>query len=215
MSSLPVIKNWKLRCWICFQYKYEYIQNLVKNNKFFANLKCAEGAKSTLIHRRYEEWSKELLVHLYRTWIISFISIKFLITPFPELCTQFVFIRCKHIREYFICKNTYWRKLKFPRIYLYSNYGLPQHKISHKFHFILEGKHNKKMRRYVMIQNSTETRHQITTFTVLEVYEWYVNPYPTAFPYGNGMVLHFYQQQESSTTKTVHKVINKGLKTYV
>ena len=32
---------------------------------------------------------------------------------------------------------------------------------------------------------------------------------------GNGMVLHFYQQQESSTTKTVHKVINKGLKTYV
>ena len=41
------------------------------------------------------------------------------------------------------------------------------------------------------------------------------NPYPTAFPYGNGMVLHFYQQQESSTTKTVHIVINKGLKTYV
>ena len=41
------------------------------------------------------------------------------------------------------------------------------------------------------------------------------NPYPTAFPYGNGMVLHFYQQQESSTTKTVHKVINRGLKTYV
>ena len=42
-----------------------------------------------------------------------------------------------------------------------------------------------------------------------------VNPYPTAFPYGNGMVLHFYQQQESSTTKTVHKVINTGLKAYV
>ena len=42
-----------------------------------------------------------------------------------------------------------------------------------------------------------------------------VNPYPAAFSYGNGMVLHFYQQQESSTTKTVHKVINKGLKTYV
>ena len=42
-----------------------------------------------------------------------------------------------------------------------------------------------------------------------------VNPYPTAFPYGNGMVLHFYQQQESSTNKTVHKVINKGLKAYV
>ena len=42
-----------------------------------------------------------------------------------------------------------------------------------------------------------------------------VNPYPTVFPYGNGMVLHFYQQQESSTTKTVHKVINRGLKAYV
>ena len=42
-----------------------------------------------------------------------------------------------------------------------------------------------------------------------------INPYPTAFPYGNCMVLHFYQQQESSTTKTVHKVINKGLKAYV
>ena len=40
-------------------------------------------------------------------------------------------------------------------------------------------------------------------------------PYPTAFPYGNGMVLHFYQQQESSMTKTVHKVIKKGLKAYV
>jgi len=38
------------------------------------------------------------------------------------------------------------------------------------------------------------------------------NPYPTAFPYGNDMVLHFYQQQESSMTKTVHKVINKDLK---
>jgi len=46
-------------------------------------------------------------------------------------------------------------------------------------------------------------------------YEKDINPYPTAFQYGNGMVLHFYQQQESSTTKTVHKVINKGLKAYV
>ena len=43
----------------------------------------------------------------------------------------------------------------------------------------------------------------------------HIKPYPTAFPYGNGMVLHFYQQQESSMTKTVHKVINKGLKAYV
>ena len=47
------------------------------------------------------------------------------------------------------------------------------------------------------------------------LFEGYINAYPTAFPYGNGMVIHFYQQQESSTTKTVHKVINKGLKTYV
>ena len=43
----------------------------------------------------------------------------------------------------------------------------------------------------------------------------FYNPYPMAFPYGNGMVLHFYQQQESISTKTVHKVINKGLKAYV
>ena len=48
-----------------------------------------------------------------------------------------------------------------------------------------------------------------------EVILSHFNPYPTAFPYGKGMVLHFYQQQESSTTKTVHKVINKGLNTYV
>ena len=46
------------------------------------------------------------------------------------------------------------------------------------------------------------------------VFRWFI-PYPTAFPYGNGMVLHLYQQQESSTTKTVHKVINTGLKAYV
>ena len=57
--------------------------------------------------------------------------------------------------------------------------------------------------------NKNETLHtNVTTRSK-------INPYPTAFLYGNGMVLHFYQQQESSTTKTVHKVINKGLKTYV
>ena len=58
-----------------------------------------------------------------------------------------------------------------------------------------------------------------TQHTKAPAMSWYnfveVNPYPTAFPYGNGMVLHFYQQQESSTTKTVHKVINKRLKAYV
>jgi len=65
----------------------------------------------------------------------------------------------------------------------------------------------------------------VNRFTVVVRFTWVtektnqqttsVNPYPTAFPYGNSMVLHFYQQQESSTTKTVHRVINKGLKTYV
>ena len=53
------------------------------------------------------------------------------------------------------------------------------------------------------------TQDIVTSFLTL------FNPYPTAFPYGNGMVLHFYQQQETSMTKTVHKVINKGLKAYV
>ena len=52
-------------------------------------------------------------------------------------------------------------------------------------------------------------------FGIFDIGQRDLNPYPTAFPYENGMVLHFYQQQESSTTKTVHKVINKGLKTYV
>ena len=56
--------------------------------------------------------------------------------------------------------------------------------------------------------NHVTNQQDTTTFS-------FINPYPTAFPYGNGMVLHFYQQQESSTTKTVHKVINKGLKAYV
>ena len=60
----------------------------------------------------------------------------------------------------------------------------------------------------------TRTSNQATTAPCYIPYQT-INPYPTAFPYGNGMVLHFYQQQESSTTKTVHKVINKGLKTYV
>ena len=63
----------------------------------------------------------------------------------------------------------------------------------------------------------TDTRLGITHWSGLVVgfYILSINPYPTPFPYGNSMVLHFYQQQESSTTKTVHKVINKGLKAYV
>ena len=58
-------------------------------------------------------------------------------------------------------------------------------------------------------------RGKFSKYTNNQQMHFNINPYPTAFPYGNGMVLHFYQQQESSTTKTVHKVINKGLKTYL
>ena len=62
-------------------------------------------------------------------------------------------------------------------------------------------------------------RHVTNMWTICNIRTFHylcnIIPYPPAFPYGNGMVLHFYQQQESSTTKTVHKVINKGLKTYV
>ena len=71
---------------------------------------------------------------------------------------------------------------------------------------------------YVSLWSSVTRRlalWQIGTKVPKELADTIFNPYPTAFPYGNGMVLHFYQQQESSTTKTVHKVINKGLKAYV
>ena len=61
----------------------------------------------------------------------------------------------------------------------------------------------------------TEKKYSALTSNFSVLCLLYFNPYPTAFPYGNGMVLHFYQQQESSTTKTVHKVINRGLKAYV
>ena len=59
---------------------------------------------------------------------------------------------------------------------------------------------------------AASTRNAYTLSLILIFKTQYINPYPTAFPHGNGMVLHFYQQQESSTTKTVHKVINKDLK---
>ena len=57
--------------------------------------------------------------------------------------------------------------------------------------------------------------NQMQTYYLKYTSGRHINPYRTAFPYGNGMVLHFYQQQESSTTKTIHRVINKGLKAYV
>ena len=69
-------------------------------------------------------------------------------------------------------------------------------------------------REVMAVCSQIHTKH-INTLCGQNVELLNVNPYPTAFPYGNGMVLHFYQQQESSTTKTVHKVINKELKTYV
>ena len=65
--------------------------------------------------------------------------------------------------------------------------------------------------RLCVVETSIELRYIYRYECVV----YLIIPYPTAFPYGNGMVLHFYQQQESSTTKTVHKVINKGLKAYV
>ena len=73
------------------------------------------------------------------------------------------------------------------------------------------------MCKFFCARNMTYFVKEKTSFLTAgtNVYSVSINPYPTAFPYGNGMVLHFYQQQESSTTKTVHKVINKGLKTYV
>ena len=72
----------------------------------------------------------------------------------------------------------------------------------------------------VMINSFTSSRftHHVLRQTVYIEFSCIfvqIKPYPTAFPYGNGMVLHFNPQQESSTTKTVHKVVNKGLKTYV
>ena len=67
-----------------------------------------------------------------------------------------------------------------------------------------------------LVTVSNELSPSCLSYEITEAeFALYLNPYPTAFPYGNGMVLHFYQQQESSTTKTVHKVINKGLETYV
>ena len=70
---------------------------------------------------------------------------------------------------------------------------------------------NEGRKRTPMVMGCIELQHHVESYWAVNFF----NPYPTAFPYGNGTVLHFYQQQESSTTKTVHKVINKGLKTYV
>jgi hypothetical protein len=66
-----------------------------------------------------------------------------------------------------------------------------------------------------MTYNAVVLYSRSMNIILMAIYSGWINPYPTAFPYGNGMVLHFYQQQKSSTTKTVHKVINKRLKTYV
>ena len=39
-----------------------------------------------------------------------------------------------------------------------------------------------------------------------------LNPYPTAFPYGNGMVLHFYQQKRAARPKLYTKSLTRDLK---
>ena len=96
------------------------------------------------------------------------------------------------------------------------------------FHFMMQLSHIHKTGVNIFIRGHTSTiifnlwqtlmitfRTRFFVRVEFEKYAVFINPYPTAFPYGNGMVLHFYQQQESSTTKTVHKVINKGLKAYV
>jgi len=62
----------------------------------------------------------------------------------------------------------------------------------------------------INVHKNAHTEDDLNLARSIEIF-----PYPTAFPYGNGTVLHFFQQQESSTTKTAHKVINKGLKAYV
>ena len=85
--------------------------------------------------------------------------------------------------------------------------------------WVQDSRYPKEMKQVVMIFSSLLKecieRHGGHLQCHIQTVKININPYPTAFPYGNGMVLHFYQQQESSTTKTVHKVINKGLKTYV
>ena len=86
---------------------------------------------------------------------------------------------------------------------------------------ILNASNGRPVFQYRRPHNNMAINRSLTTVSQLKIRDFSgeafkgFSPYPTAFPYGYGMVLHFYQQQESSTTKTVHKVINKGLKTYV
>ena len=39
-----------------------------------------------------------------------------------------------------------------------------------------------------------------------------INPYPTAFPYGNGMVLHFYSNKRAARPKLYTKSLTRDLK---
>ena len=86
-------------------------------------------------------------------------------------------------------------------------------------HIFLEHMHMKYYSVHKMLPNPTKHFYENGQFVgsnkLPHCIQKCINPYPTVFPYGNSMVLHFYQQQESSTTKTVHKVINKGLTAYV
>ena len=93
----------------------------------------------------------------------------------------------------------------------FHNYGSDR-----MYHLTQDGDHKLALHQRNTCRNTYQ--HSIILTKIKAIWKsknsWY-NPYPTAFPYGNGIVLHFYQQQESSTTKTVHKFINKGLKAYV
>ena len=95
-----------------------------------------------------------------------------------------------------------------------NNIMLQDHKLPGWYHVVWQVVTNS-MHELTYQITQHHPQHHILIFTALWTSNPNINPYPTAFPYGNGMVLHFYQQQESSTTKTVHKVINKGLKAYV
>ena len=118
----------------------------------------------------------------------------------------------RHCLELLLYTTGYFKRyLTVFMIYLHHKFPPPGHHISPS---------NAKPSIYSMllphcISFYTNITKAAISFTYMLSHKFsasYINPYPTAFPYGNGTVLHFYQQQESSRTKTVHKVINKGLK---
>ena len=108
----------------------------------------------------------------------------------------------------FLCRihklYTFHDQLKMLKLQLHTARSVPQHGVR-QYHSHIK----------FPTRPSSDNYKQLLVLMSFHHHTSSVNPYPTVFPYGNGMVLHFYQQQESSTTKTVHRVINKGLKAYV